>query len=83
MPYLGCDPRGHRPPKPPPLPPPLARIRRFSEYDAYDAYELVRFWRSARKAGDFPTAAAVLDELRELARRPRVRERGRDDRGDP
>ncbi len=67
MPYLGCDPRGHRPPKLPPLPPPLARIRRFSEYDAF---ELVRFWRSARKAGDFPTAAAILTELVELARRP-------------
>ncbi len=67
MPYLGCDPRGHRPPKPPPLPPPLARIRRFIDYDAY---ELVRFWRSARKAGDFPTAAAIMTELRELARRP-------------
>ncbi len=80
MPYLGCDPRGHRPPKPPPLPPPLARIRRFIELDAF---ALVRLYASARKQGDFLKAAAVLDELRELARRPRVRERGRDDRRDP
>lgn len=76
MAYRGADPRGH-PPEPSP---PLARVRRFG---GLDAYELVRLYQAARMRGDFPRAAAILDELRELARRPRMWEQGRDDRLDP